>query len=55
MNAGDRVVCHASRGYSLTTGKVYVVVDYQPSDRTEWFTWAEALCEELYPEPQEAA
>ncbi|QOI69520.1 hypothetical protein XaavBphi31_23 [Xanthomonas phage Xaa_vB_phi31] len=39
MKAGDKIVCRGSRGYMLTTNKVYEVVDYQPSARVDHFTW----------------
>lgn len=31
MQTGDVVVCVGSRGYCLTTGKEYTVLDYQPA------------------------
>lgn len=38
----QQVVCVASHGYCLTTGKVYSVVEYMPpipADSSHGFTW----------------
>lgn len=39
MKPGDIVVCVASRGYMLTTGKQYTVVRYEPVSHAPTFTW----------------
>lgn len=39
MKKGDTAVCTASRGYLFTTGKEYVVEDYQPKHHDINFTW----------------
>lgn len=39
MQTGDIVVCVASRGYYLTTGKEYTVKEYIPEKRMPAFTW----------------
>lgn len=40
MTPGTKVVCRSNGGYfSLTSGKTYEVVDYQPSERVDHFTW----------------
>lgn len=41
MNAGDVIVCADSRGYTLTKGKEYTVVKYEPrvSESGVNFTW----------------
>lgn len=44
MKAGDKVKCVASRGYMLTTNQTYTVIDYQPSERTDHFTWPAYVC-----------
>lgn len=39
MKAGDAIRCLGSRGYSLTAGEVYTVVEYQPECRDFNYTW----------------
>ncbi len=39
MQTGDVVTCRASRGYCLTTGKEYRVLEYQPEAHDINFTW----------------
>ena len=36
---GETVVATGSYGYTLTEGKQYTVVDYQPAVQVENFTW----------------
>ena len=43
FKVGEVVVCRGSRGYQLTVGKEYTILDYQPkyydSDSAAGFTW----------------
>ena len=52
MNTGDLVVCRGSRGYHLTTGNRYTVVEYQPEVRDPTFTWpAYVMVKDNYGDP----
>ena len=43
FNEGDQAICTGSRGYDLTTGKVYTILKYEPSyhdcNGVSGFTW----------------
>ena len=41
MKKGDIIICRGDRGYDLTAGKEYVVIDFEPSDADTdiGFTW----------------
>jgi len=43
MNKGEKIVCRSARGYDLTEGKTYEVVQYdepwQDKDSPGGFTW----------------
>lgn len=43
MKTGSKVVCNYSRGYDLTEGKEYTLLDYEPqfyeNDNHAGFTW----------------
>lgn len=40
VSKGDKVICRNARGYDLTEGKTYEVVQYDPPYRDGWFTWS---------------
>ncbi|WKC56448.1 hypothetical protein [Stenotrophomonas phage c9-N] len=39
MEAGDKVVCTGTRGYDLTAGQEYVIIEYVPAIHSENFIW----------------